>query len=91
MQKTTTASTYNARNFPASMGTAIKELTKVSGIGITRAKQLYKQGITSIDLLRQNQNTTKLNKLQQLGIKYTIYLIVLIKRLLEVDLVKIFG
>lgn len=49
---------------------AINELTKVSGIGPAKAKELYDLGITSIDLLLKNQD--KLNHHQKLGIKYII-------------------
>lgn len=49
---------------------AINELTKVSGIGPAKAKELYDLGITSIDFLLKNQD--KLNHHQKLGIKYII-------------------
>lgn len=65
----------------------MKELTAVNGIGLSKAKKLYKQGITSIDLLIKNINTSSLNQHQKFGVKYTIHLIVLIKRLLGVNLV----
>lgn len=53
---------------------AIKELTRVSGIGPAKAKDLYDLGITNIDLLLKNQD--KLNHHQQLGLKYIINLII---------------
>lgn len=54
----------------------IKELTRVSGIGPSKAKDLYDLGITNIDLLLKNQD--KLNHHQQIGLKYIINYIVLI-------------
>lgn len=54
----------------------IKELTRVSGIGPAKAKDLYDLGITNIDLLLKNQD--KLNHHQQIGLKYIINYIVLI-------------
>lgn len=47
---------------------AIKELTRVSGIGPAKAKELYDLGIKNIDLLLKNQD--KLNHHQKLGLKY---------------------
>lgn len=49
---------------------AIKELTRVSGIGPAKAKELYDLGITNIDILLKNQE--KLNHHQKLGLKYVI-------------------
>lgn len=46
---------------------AINELTRVSGIGPAKAKDLYNLGITSIDILLKNQD--KLNHHQKLGLK----------------------
>uniref|UniRef100_A0A2S2Q9K8 DNA polymerase n=1 Tax=Sipha flava TaxID=143950 RepID=A0A2S2Q9K8_9HEMI len=47
---------------------AIKDLTRVSGIGPAKAKELYDLGITNIDILVKNQD--KLNHHQRLGLKY---------------------
>jgi len=49
---------------------AIKELTRVSGIGPAKAKELYHSGVTNIDSLLKNQH--KLNHHQILGLKYII-------------------
>jgi DNA polymerase beta len=49
---------------------AIKDLTRVSGIGPAKAKELYDLGITNIDILVKNQD--KLNHHQRLGLKYII-------------------
>lgn len=49
---------------------AIKELTRVSGIGPAKAKELYDSGVTGIDILLKNQD--KLNHHQKLGLKYII-------------------
>ncbi|XP_065219218.1 DNA polymerase beta-like [Planococcus citri] len=46
----------------------IEELTRVSGIGPAKAKELIEEKITSIDLLRQN--TDKLTHHQIIGLKY---------------------
>lgn len=54
------------RNDDASV--SIKELTRVSGIGPAKAKQLYDSGVTNIDILLKNQD--KLNHHQILGLKY---------------------
>ncbi|KAL4148348.1 hypothetical protein QTP88_002612 [Uroleucon formosanum] len=56
----------NIRNDDASV--SIKELTRVSGIGPAKAKQLYDSGVTNIDILLKNQD--KLNHHQILGLKY---------------------
>lgn len=47
---------------------AIKELTRISGIGPAKAKDLYDSGVSSIDILLKNQD--KLNHHQKLGLKY---------------------
>ncbi|XP_060842274.1 DNA polymerase beta-like [Rhopalosiphum padi] len=47
---------------------SIKELTRVSGIGPAKAKELYDLGITNIDVLLKHQD--KLNHHQTLGLKY---------------------
>lgn len=57
---------FQIRNDESSV--AIKELTRVSGIGPTKAKDLYDSGVTNIELLLKNQN--KLNHHQKLGLKY---------------------
>jgi len=50
---------------------AIKELTRVSGIGPAKAKEFYDVGITNIDVLIKNQD--KLTHHQKLGLKYITY------------------
>lgn len=52
---------------------AIKELTRVSGIGPAKAKELYDSGVTGIDVLLKNQD--KLNHHQKLGLKYIVDLL----------------
>jgi len=49
---------------------SIKELTRVSGIGPAKAKELYDLGITNIDILLKHQD--KLNHHQIIGLKYNI-------------------
>lgn len=46
---------------------AINELTKVSGIGPAKAKELFDLGVTNVELLFKNQD--KLNHHQKLGLK----------------------
>lgn len=53
---------------------SIKELTRVSGIGPAKAKELYDLGITNIDILLKHQD--KLNHHQIIGLKYIIVLII---------------
>lgn len=53
---------------------AIKELTRVSGIGPTKAKDLYNEGVTNIELLLKNQD--KLNQHQKLGLKYLYHYLI---------------
>lgn len=47
---------------------ALKELTRVSGIGPSVAQKLFKEGIKSLEDLRKNQD--KLNHAQKIGLKY---------------------
>lgn len=61
---------FQIRNDESSV--AIQELTRVSGIGPAKAKELYDQGVGNIDLLLKNQD--KLNHHQKLGLKYTLLL-----------------
>ncbi|XP_022165404.1 DNA polymerase beta-like [Myzus persicae] len=56
----------NIRSDEASV--SIKDLTRVSGIGPAKAKELYDLGVTSIDILLKNQD--KLNHHQIIGLKY---------------------
>lgn len=46
-------------------------MTRVSGIGPAKAKELYDLGVTSIDILLKNQD--KLNNHQILGLKLVHY------------------
>ncbi|KAA0202395.1 hypothetical protein HAZT_HAZT009249 [Hyalella azteca] len=48
--------------------TALKELARVSGVGPTKARQLYDEGITTIEQLRGNPE--KLTHHQRIGLKY---------------------
>lgn len=56
----------NIRNDDSSK--AINELTRVSGIGPAKAKELVDSGITSIEDLKKNKE--KLNHHQRIGLKY---------------------
>ncbi|HEY9701920.1 MAG TPA: hypothetical protein V6C58_05720 [Allocoleopsis sp.] len=47
-----------------------KELLKIKGFGNSTLNFLNKMGIYSVDDLRKNKHLLKLNKIQQLGLKY---------------------
>ena len=47
---------------------AVNSLTRVAGIGPAKARELYEEGITSIEELRKHQD--KLTKAQKIGLKY---------------------
>lgn len=47
---------------------AVNSLTRVAGIGPAKARELYNQGITTIDMLKKHPD--KLTKAQNIGLRY---------------------
>ena len=49
-------------------GKAMRELQRVSGIGVQRAKELMASGVTSLEELQRPENVARLSRGEQVGL-----------------------